>query len=258
MPAQAGLPPAMTERLKGRALNPMNTAGMTGDELHTVMGGAPEILKVSRQLGAELKRQHQALQWLEGKLPAPRPIAFEEDKAASALWMSRLDGEDASIWCQNEAPEKVAEACALALRRIHEFEWKDCPLSNRLDAKVELAIKRARQGQVEEYQLDDERKGLPVEKLVEQLAFRPLVEDLVFTHGDFCLPNLIFADGELQGFVDWGRCGIADRYQDLALLLRSLKYNVGSEMRQVVADAYGISTWDGQKLAYYQLLDEFF
>ena len=32
-------------------------------------------------------------------------------------------------------------------------------------------------------------------------------EDLVFTHGDYCLPNVIIDGEEVAGFVDWGRAG---------------------------------------------------
>ena len=86
------------------------------------------------------------------------------------------------------------------------------------------------------------------------------IEDLVFTHGDYCLPN-VFLDltgRRLTGFIDWGRAGIADRYQDLALAERSLRFNFGPGWERCLFDAYGLTHVDEAKLAYYRLLDEMF
>ena len=91
------------------------------------------------------------------------------------------------------------------------------------------------------------------------LANQPQDEELVFTHGDYCLPN-IFLDPQLRrvnGFIDWGRAGIADRYQDLALAARSLTYNVGPGWEPLLWQAYGLTTVEEEKIAFYQLLDEF-
>jgi len=41
--------------------------------------------------------------------------------------------------------------------------------------------------------------------------------DSVATHVDFSLDNLLIHKGEIAGFIDIGRAGIADRYQDINL-----------------------------------------
>ena len=54
----------------------------------------------------------------------------------------------------------------------------------------------------------------------------------MFVHGDFCLPNVFFADGKVSGFIDLGDAGIADRWYDIALGYRSLKHNVDGTMEK--------------------------
>jgi aminoglycoside phosphotransferase len=67
-----------------------------------------------------------------------------------------------------------------------------------------------------------------------------------------------FQSGQFIGFVDCGRTGLADRYQDLALASRSVGSNFGSEWVQHFFDAYGVTDPDETKLCYFRLLDEFF
>jgi aminoglycoside 3'-phosphotransferase-2 len=86
----------------------------------------------------------------------------------------------------------------------------------------------------------------------------PGSEDIVVTHGDPCLPNVIFDNGSFSGFVDCGRCGRADRYQDLALAHRSIESNFGIRLAESFLRAYGLEPVDTMKLSYYRLLDEFF
>ena len=255
------LPASMTAKLGRRALSPGPTVGMTGDALYWVEGEPASLLKVSTRWQAELEYQAQALRWLEGRLPVARVLAFEKGEGLAALWMTRLKGADGVDLCRQAAPEEVATSFALALRQVHSLPIDNCPLDQRLDRKVALAEARARNGEVDEDDLDECRRGLPVEELLGQLhERRPKDEDLVFTHGDYCVPNVMFEQGQLSGFVDLGRCGVADRYQDLALLVRSLalKVNAGQDLSGVVAKVYAIDKWDQAKVEYYQLLDEFF
>lgn len=91
----------------------------------------------------------------------------------------------------------------------------------------------------------------------------PTDEDLVFTHGDFCLPNIILdrgtnGDVRIAGLVDCGRAGIADRYQDIALAVRSIVYNFGDIWVAPFLESYGLPQPHEEKLRFFTLLDEFF
>lgn len=65
-------------------------------------------------------------------------------------------------------------------------------------------------------------------------------------------------EGTFSGFVDCGRFARADRYQDLAVAFRSIESNFAAGLGASFLDAYGLDHVDADKLAYYQLLDEFF
>lgn len=87
---------------------------------------------------------------------------------------------------------------------------------------------------------------------------RPATEDLVFTHGDYCLPNVVINGDAVSGFIDLGLAGVADRYQDLALGARSLTYNFGLEWVPLFFETYGIVQPAQARIDFYKLLDEFF
>jgi aminoglycoside phosphotransferase len=150
---------------------------------------------------------------------------------------------------------------ARGLHMVHSIDIADCPFNQRLDRQFELVEQRTYAGLVDEDDFDAERRGKRAGDLLEELKrTRPTSEDLVFTHGDFCLPNVIInpQQTEMSGLIDWGRGGIADRYQDIALAARSLAHNFSSQWIPLLLEEYGLTTPDQEKLRFYQLLDEFF
>jgi kanamycin kinase len=175
--------------------------------------------------------------------------------------MSTLPGRDASNdWRKDEIP-RVVDALADSSRLLHLLPIHDCPFDQRLEIKIAQAKERVERGLIDLDDLDEERQGRSVESLLHELLERkPNTEDLVFCHGDYCVPNVIL-NGPRLGFVDVGRAGIADRWQDLALMIRSLESDMNPQFNSFSGrflKRYGMTEPDLEKLAFYRLLDEFF
>lgn len=49
-----------------------------------------------------------------------------------------------------------------------------------------------------------------------------------FVHGDLCLPNILVKNGKLNGFLDLDNCGLGDPWEDYAMAVWSLEYNLGT------------------------------
>ncbi|MCU4581133.1 phosphotransferase [Acinetobacter gyllenbergii] len=104
------------------------------------------------------------------------------------------------------------------------------------------------------------------EVLLSWLNAHRLNEDLVFSHGDFCLPNIFIDQDNISALIDLGRSGIADRYQDIAQCYRSLKYNFSGVYSGIAYPNFDTDmlfnelemTPDYDKIRYYMLLDELF
>lgn len=212
----------------------------------------------------ELREEREALAWLKGRLPVPDALAYAEDTEDSGfayLLLSEVPGIMACDASFADDVPTIARLLGAGLRKIHSLDYSTCPLDERLDRKLALAAENLAAGLVDEADMDEhEWTGNPHGLLRWLIEHRPATEDLVFTHGDYCLPNVLVhaARTSITGFIDLGRAGIADRYQDLALAARSLAGNFGPGWEPLLWDAYGLESVDSAKLDYYLLLDELF
>ena len=76
------------------------------------------------------------------------------------------------------------------------------------------------------------------------------------------MPNLFLQGTAVSGFLDLGRAGMADIWQDIALCVRSLRYNfedisAGQARIDAFFEELGVQP-DARKIEYYILLDEIF
>lgn len=203
------------------------------------------------------------LEWLQKRgVKVPKVQLFLKENGSEFLLTSAIPGRDAaSAWDKTEVP-KILEILAHNLKNLHSLEVADCSFDQRLEIKFSEAYANVLENLVDETDFDDSRLGKTAEKLfLELIKTQPKTEDLVFTHGDYCLPNIMIHNLEFAGFIDLGRAGIADRYQDLALMTRSLESEMNPQFNgwsKCFLEQYGITEPDLAKLEFYRLLDEFF
>ena len=206
---------------------------------------------------AELPGEIARLRWLHAtELPCPAVVDATDHGGRHWLLMTAIPGHDlastpgaTSVVTADTAVRVVAGA----LRQLHGLDPASCPFDHRAGIRVADASARYHAGL---YDGDDPEQG-PAD-YARLIAGVPTSEDLVVTHGDACFPNFMAEDGRFTGFIDCGRLGVADRYQDLALACRSLEWNYGAASIPAFLAAYGATEPDEAKLQWYRLLDEFF
>jgi aminoglycoside phosphotransferase len=209
----------------------------------------------------DLRQEMERLTWLRGRLPVPEVLGYGVGYRYRFLLISAVPGQDASVERFSARPGKLVEALATGLRLIHSVDPLVCPFLRPLDVMIDRARVHVEAGRVDEADFDDVRQGRSAREVFDQLlADRPPIEERAFVHGDYCLPNILLdpASMRVTGFIDWGRAGVADPYQDLALAARSVIYNIGARWVDRFFDAYGLKPVDHARVRYYQLLDEFF
>lgn len=199
------------------------------------------------------------LRWLADHMPVPPLQGFVLEADSAWLLTGGLRGRTAYQLLEDDPAAAAALAASLGgfLRRLHAVPAERCPFN--ADHRLRMAAARDRidAGLVDEEDFDDARIGMSAEAVwAEMIAGLPPAFDRVVTHGDFSLDNLLVVDGEVVGCIDLGRVGIADRWQDLAILWNSLE-EFGTDAAHAMLAAYG-TPLDQPKLDFHLRLDEFF
>lgn len=170
-------------------------------------GTAAELADEARVLGA--LQQYSPL--------VPAPVAVHGDEAL----FTYVEGRPFHI-VADEAPEgerlRLMGELGRAIRRLHG--WTP-PMPKPADWLGGMLAK------VPALELDGLR------------ATRP---EIVWCHGDLCLPNALVSEGRISGVIDWSLGGYADRRYDLAMVVWSTRYNLGEERYvHALLEAYGFA-----------------
>ena len=234
------------------------TLGMSGARVQRRPG-------VYRKFTQDADVEARALSWLRLQgLPAAEVL----DVGADWLLTREVQGRGAADpWPAGDL-DRVVDALAEVTRALHVLPAESCPFDRTLSVTVPEARAAAKEGRVDLANLDPERQGWDAPRLVRELEWllpaAQAAEDVVVTHGDWCLPNILLDPQtiEVVGIVDAARAGRAGRCMDLALMNRSLRSaHLNPQYGPARAERYlarcGAND-AADKLAFYELLDEFF
>lgn len=259
----ATVPRAISTAVEGYRWS-RDTVGQSGASVYRLHGkpGAMDLfLKTGTgAVAADIIAEAARLRWLAEYLPVPQVVDFEAADGAAWLLMTAMPGQPACrlLEADSSTGPKVVDALAAFMRRVHAIPVEACPFENALAPRLAHARARIDAGQVDEDDFDEERLGQTAEQVwADVQAMLPLAFDRIVTHGDFTLDNLLLDGGAVVGCIDVGRAGIADRYQDLALLWTCLS-EFGAGLQDRLFEQYGIDKPDPRRMAFHLLLDELF
>ncbi|MDD4368993.1 MAG: aminoglycoside 3'-phosphotransferase [Oscillospiraceae bacterium] len=202
----------------------------------------PELVLKIQPVTAESLGEVRMLQWLQGRLPVPELLAQVRQEGQLYILMSRAPGQMACAPLYLQDPPRLSRLLAGALRQLEAVPVQGCPGDCRLTRKLRQAAYNVRHGRVDLRNVEPETFGpagfRDPEALLRWLQDHQPPEELCLTHGDCCLPNIMarpdaFQPGrdQVTAFLDLGRCGLADPWQDRALAYRSLRDNLSGRYR---------------------------
>jgi aminoglycoside phosphotransferase len=197
--------------------------------------------------------------WLSGKVPVPEVIFYHKNNECEALCITEVPGDTLDSLLGQVPTEEVVKLYANALRELHSLPVDNSAPVQLLESRLRAARTRIQTNAVSIEDWEEASQGYSPGQLFEiLLQEKPLKEDLVFTHGDYCFDNIMVSNGTLSRFIDVGRGGVADRYQDIALAVRTIRHELGNEWLNLFYEVYGLSRPDERKINFYTMLDEFF
>jgi aminoglycoside phosphotransferase len=198
----------------------------------------------------------------------PVPEVVEVGAGAGLAWLvtTAIEGRSAALRWSAADQGPVLDVVADFARTLHGLPAAGCPFDRTLAVSLPRIRAGALAGRVDLDDLCETHAGWTAQQLLDELdaTQAPAEEHIVVCHGDLSLDNILIAPDvmTLAGVLDAGRLGTADRWLDLALMLRNLGgecpgWEPGPGHTGRFLRRYGLAEVDEVRLDYYRLLDEF-
>lgn len=257
------LPSVLRERLDGGAWE-REPEGESGGVIYRLRAadGSRLFLKYGEGPVADaIVDEAVRLRWLRGRMLAANPVAFVAERDAAWLLSEAVAGRTGDAWLADDPAmlPRVIAAFAAFLHRLHALPVEDCAFEAGAAVRLAEARRRVAAGLVDEDDFDADHCGMSAAAMLAQTErLAPCVSGRVVTHGDCSLGNLLMdAEGRVTGCIDVGRLGIADPYQDIAILWQNLG-DWGSAAQATFLAKLGIDEVDERRLSFHRCLDELF
>lgn len=185
---------------------------------------------IKGQSTRSLEQESKILKWIDGRLPTPKLLYYAFEDGVEYQLSSEVKGIP-TYKVQSFERADAVKVLGETLKMVHSLDPTGCPFNNRIDNKLA--------------QIEASNK----------LGDRPK-EELVFAHGDYCLPNIIMEKCTLSGVIDWDYSGLADPYVDFNSCIWSMGYNYGEQetkqkWTKLFLESYGLDELDEKKLDFY-------
>lgn len=219
------------------------------------------ILKIQPAHSAtySLHSEKQNYEWLLNKVPVPAVAFFHTTGSEELLCLSELSGKNLEAYIGEVNAEEIVTRYARVLQLLHSLPIDSAAQVQSLEMKIRKAKFNVENNLVDMEDLQPENRGATASKLFDRLLQLKLSDhELVFTHGDYSLDNIVFHEERLSGFIDIGGGGVADKYQDIAIAVRNIQDHFDNDLVYLFCREYGMPGLDERKMKFYRLLDEFF
>jgi aminoglycoside 3'-phosphotransferase-1 len=242
-----------TRKTVGKAGGAVYRLGRRGDSSLYLKCG---LGTVARDITDEMVR----LRWLAGRTLVPEVLHFVASGNEAWLLMTELPGRTAYQELKESGADRIAIVDALVsfLLHFHGLPIEVCPFNSDHHLRLIQAHDRLVAGLIDSDDFDNEHTGWTASQVWNQtIGMLPITSDSVVTHGDLSLDNILMEGGKVIGVIDVARVGIADRYQDLAILSNCIG-EFDDTLRHRLFTRYGIAKPDERKLRFHLMLDECF
>lgn len=239
-----------------KCLDGMSPAEVYQCQLDNKICYLKKIDTIFAQTTYSVKREAEMMLWLSDKLMVPAVIEYGTRAQAEYLLMSALKGKH--INCFVDQPEKYIEYLAKAIRQLQAIDISNCPFSSQLDFRLkELKyLLDHNLADVDSANWDPSTTFTQPLKLYQWLCQHRPPEELCFSHGDVGA-NFLVAGDDLC-FYDLARCGIADKWVNIAFCVRDIReYFPNSDYEKLFFERLELEP-NYEKINYYILLDEMF
>ncbi len=177
-------------------------------------------------------------------------VHFSTEGERDYLLSRAVPGEDATHADCLADPAWLSATLGEVLRELHEMPVEGCPGAGYLDLYLARAESNFRTGSYDASQFPDSfGYRSAAEAWAALTEGRRLLRGDTLIHGDYCLPNVMFAGKRFSGLIDLGNSGVGDRHIDLFWGAWSLGFNLGTDAwRDRFLDAYGRDSVDEEAL----------
>ena len=204
-------------------------------------------LKASKK--GTLKREAQMTEYFHKKGLGAEVLGYLSGES-DILLTRAISGEDCTPAEYRAEPKRLCDLLATRLRALHEVDFSDCPVKDRVGEYLALAEKNYRLDSYNKEHFPDSFGYSSGEEAWRALnEGKSLLKNEVLIHGDYCLPNVMLNNFEFSGFIDLGNAGVGDRHIDLFWGAWSLSFNLKTDaLTERFFDCYGRDKIDNYKL----------